>query len=80
MFALGDYVVDDRAQRRAHESLISTLIVAEEGGDRLSYDELVALVVNLMLGARTRHVSQRVVDRSVVALDAPPAHRHACVD
>jgi cytochrome P450 len=30
---------------------MSTLIVAEEGGDRLSYDELVALVVNLMLGA-----------------------------
>ena len=53
MFALGDYVVAMIEQKRRHsdESLISTLIAAEDGGDRLRYDELVALVVNLMLGA-----------------------------
>ena len=53
MFALGDYVVTMIEQKRRvpDESLMSTLIATEEGGDRLSYDELVALVVNLMLGA-----------------------------
>ena len=53
MFALGDYVVAMIEQKRRvpDDSLMSTLIAAEEGGDRLSYDELVALVVNLMLGA-----------------------------
>ncbi|MEO5841991.1 MAG: cytochrome P450 [Acidimicrobiales bacterium] len=53
MFALGDYVVAmiEHKRRNPDESLMSMLIAAEEGGDRLSYDELVALVVNLMLGA-----------------------------
>jgi cytochrome P450 len=53
MFALGDYVVEmiEHKRRAPDDSLMSTLIVAEEDGDRLSYDELVALVVNLMLGA-----------------------------
>ncbi|MEO8692688.1 MAG: cytochrome P450 [Acidimicrobiales bacterium] len=53
MFALGDYVVAmiEHRRRAPDESLMSMLIAAEEGGDRLSYDELVALVVNLMLGA-----------------------------
>jgi len=53
MFALGDYVVAmiEHKRRAPDDSLMSMLIAAEEGGDRLSYDELVALVVNLMLGA-----------------------------
>lgn len=53
MFALGDYVVAmiEHKRRSPDDSLMSMLIAAEEGGDRLSYDELVALVVNLMLGA-----------------------------
>ncbi len=53
MVALHDYVVrliEDR-RRAPDDTLISSLIAIEEGGDRLSYDELVALVVNLMLGA-----------------------------
>jgi cytochrome P450 len=53
MFALSDYVVAmiEHKRRAPDESLMSTLIAAEEDGDRLTYDELVALVVNLMLGA-----------------------------
>ena len=53
MDALRDYVVGmiEGMRRRPDETLMSALIAAEEGGDRLSYDELVALVVNLMLGA-----------------------------
>ena len=51
--ALGDYVVAmiGRKRRAPDESLMSTLIVAEEGGDRLSYDELVARGRQSMLGA-----------------------------
>ena len=53
MDALRDYVVHmiEGMRHTTDESLMSALIAAEEGGDRLSYDELVALVVNLMLGA-----------------------------
>ena len=53
MFALRDYsiVMIEQKRRAPDELLMSNLIAAEEGGDRLSYDELVALVVNLFLGA-----------------------------
>jgi len=53
MEALRDYAVDLIEQKRLapDELLMSALISAEEGGDRLSYDELVALMVNLFLGA-----------------------------
>jgi cytochrome P450 len=53
MFALHDYSIGmiEHKRRAPDELLMSNLIAAEEGGDRLSYDELVALVVNLFLGA-----------------------------
>ena len=53
MFALRDYSIEliEQKRRAPDELLMSNLIAAEEGGDRLSYDELVALVVNLFLGA-----------------------------
>jgi cytochrome P450 len=53
MDALSRYVVDliEHMRRAPDESLMSSLVAAEDGGDRLSHDELVALVVNLMLGA-----------------------------
>jgi cytochrome P450 len=53
MDALREYVVHliEGMRHTTDESLMSALIAAEDGGDRLSYDELVALVVNLMLGA-----------------------------
>ena len=53
MSALRDYSIDliEHKRRAPDELLMSNLIAAEEDGDRLSYDELVALVVNLFLGA-----------------------------
>jgi cytochrome P450 len=53
MDALREYVVQliEGMRHTPDESLMSALIAAEDSGDRLSYDELVALVVNLMLGA-----------------------------
>jgi cytochrome P450 len=53
MEALRAYVIDliEHMRRAPDESLMSSLIAAEDDGDRLSYDELVAMVVNLMLGA-----------------------------
>ena len=53
MCALRDYSIDliEQKRRVPDDLLMSSLITAEEGGDRLSYDELVALMVNLFLGA-----------------------------
>ena len=47
---LNDYVLGLLERRRAEpgEDLLSQLLAVEEGGDRLSYDELVALVENLL--------------------------------
>lgn len=47
---LNDYVTAMIAERRRrpHDDLLQALIEAEDGGDRLSHDELVALVVDLL--------------------------------
>jgi cytochrome P450 len=47
---LYDYVAGLIDERRAHpgDDLVSALIVAEEEGDRLSHEELLAMVVNLL--------------------------------
>ena len=53
--AIGDLLayVDDLAQRRRTDpgsDLITSLLAAEEAGDRLTHDELVAMVANLLVG------------------------------
>jgi cytochrome P450 len=50
MQAFNDYVTEQIAARRAHphDDLLTSLIDAEESGDRLSSDELVAMVVQLI--------------------------------
>ena len=51
--ALYEYTTELVERRRAEptDDLVSALIVAEEAGDRLSHDELMAMVVNLIGGA-----------------------------
>jgi cytochrome P450 len=51
--ALYEYCTELVARRRAEpgEDLVSALVEVEEAGDRLSHDELMAMVVNLIGGA-----------------------------
>src|SRR5258708_40098422 len=54
--ALYDYV-DGLVQRRRRDpgdDLVSALVQVEEAGDRLSQDELLAMVVNIIGGGRRR--------------------------
>jgi cytochrome P450 len=50
LVGLGDYVGELIGKRRKHpgDDLLTALVQAEEGGDRLSHDELVAMVINLL--------------------------------
>lgn len=53
--------VEELAQRRRKDpadDLITALIAAEEDGDRLSHDELVAMVANLLVGGHDTTTSQ----------------------
>ena len=61
--AIGDLLayVDDLARRRRTDpgsDLITSLLAAEEAGDRLTHDELVAMVANLLVGGHDTTTSQ----------------------
>jgi cytochrome P450 len=58
--AMLGYVEDLAARRRADpaDDLITALIAAEDEGDRLSHDELVAMVANLLVGGHDTTTSQ----------------------
>lgn len=55
-----DYVDDLAARRRSDpaDDLISALIAAEDAGDRLTHDELLAMVANLLVGGHDTTTSQ----------------------
>jgi cytochrome P450 len=91
MCELSDYVRALVATRRANglgNDLLDGLIAAEEAGDRLSEDELVAMVVNLLFGAldTTRGALSMSVAALVntperlAALRADPAHLGVAVE
>jgi cytochrome P450 len=58
--AMLGYVEELAARRRADpaDDLITALIAAEDEGDRLSHDELVAMVANLLVGGHDTTTSQ----------------------
>jgi cytochrome P450 len=58
--AMLGYVEELAARRRADpaDDLITALIAAEEEGDRLTHDELVAMVANLLVGGHDTTTSQ----------------------
>lgn len=66
------YVEDLAARRRTApaDDLITALIAAEDEGDRLSHDELVAMVANLLVGGHDTTTSQ--IGCSLLTLLAHP--------
>ena len=70
-----EYYGDLAEQRRAdpQDDLISALVAAEEDGDRLSHDELVAVVFFLM--AAGHETTTRLLGNSILALAQHPAER-----
>jgi hypothetical protein len=74
MIELSDYVsalVADRRRGELGENMLDGLIAAEEAGERLSLDELVAMVVNLLFGALD--TTRGALSMSVATLVQSPA-------
>jgi cytochrome P450 len=73
--------VDDLATRRRQDpgsDLITALLAAEDGGDRLTHEELVAMVANLLVGGHDTTTSQ--IGCSIVTLLRYPEQSARLVD
>ncbi len=78
--ALRDHLAGPIAQRRTTptDDLLTALVQAESGGDRLSHDELVATIVLLLIAGH--ETTANLIGNAVALLDGHPDQRDALRD